>query len=89
MIEVIVPEMGEAGMDLVFLRWLKHEGDEVREGEPLFEVDTAKAEVEVQAFASGILRNLRVQEGDPIEPHQVVAVLLTPEELSSSVADTT
>lgn len=78
--EVIVPEVGEVGMDVTFVGWLRAEGDEVREGDPLFEVDTLKAVMEVQAYASGRLAAVTAREGDIVQPHQVLAVLLEPGE---------
>ena len=74
--EVIIPEVGEVGMDVTFVRWLKGEGDEVRTGEALFEVDTAKAVMEVEAYVDGRLADLRVQAGDLVTPHQVVALIV-------------
>ena len=85
--EVIVPEVGEVGMDVTFVRWLKDEGDEIRTGEALFEVDTAKAVMEVEAYVDGRLADLRVSEGDLVTPHQVVALILAPgEELAAARA---
>jgi pyruvate/2-oxoglutarate dehydrogenase complex dihydrolipoamide acyltransferase (E2) component len=77
--EVIIPEVGEVGMDIGFVRWLKDEGDDVREGEALFELDTAKSVLEVEAFASGRLSDLRVGPGDSVAPHQVIALLVIDE----------
>lgn len=71
-----MPQVGETGDEVAFVRWLKSEGDAVREGEPLFELDTSKAVVEVEAFAAGTLARLRAEPGDLVRPHQVVAVLL-------------
>ncbi len=85
--EVIVPEVGEVGMDVTFVRWLKGEGEEIRAGEALFEVDTAKAVMEVEAYVDGRLADLRVGEGDLVTPHQVVALILAPgEELAAARA---
>jgi pyruvate dehydrogenase E2 component (dihydrolipoamide acetyltransferase) len=75
-VEVVVPEVGEAGMDVRFVGWLKQEGDEVRAGDPLFELDTDKATMDVEAFAEGTLTDLRVQADDVVRPRQVVALLL-------------
>lgn len=63
-------------MEVTFMGWLKREGELVGEGEPVFELDTSKSTIEVEAFADGILADLRVQPGDVVEPRQVVAVLL-------------
>jgi len=85
--EVIVPEVGEVGMDVTFVRWLKGEGEEIRAGEALFEVDTAKAVMEVEAYVDGRLADLRVGDGDLVTPHQVVALILAPgEELAAARA---
>jgi len=75
-LEVVVPEVGEAGMDVVFVGWHKREGDTVRAGEPLFELDTSKATMDVEAFADGTLADLRAVPGDVVAPRQVVALLL-------------
>jgi pyruvate dehydrogenase E2 component (dihydrolipoamide acetyltransferase) len=86
-IEVVVPEVGEIGMEVTFVRWLKADGDYVRQGEPLFEVDTAKAVVEVEAFADGRLAGTRARPGELVRPHQVLAFLLAEgEELPAAPA---
>lgn len=74
--EIVIPEVGETGMDVTFLGWLKDEGEAVTVGDALFEVDTSKSTIEVEAFADGILVNLRVSAGDVVHPRQVVALLL-------------
>lgn len=76
--DVVVPEVGEAGMTVTFVGWLRAEGDLVRAGEPLFEVDTEKVRLDIEAYADGILTGLRVQPGDEIEPHQVIATIVEP-----------
>lgn len=79
-VDVIVPDVGEGGMEVAFARWVRSEGDEVREGDPLFELDTAKAIVEVQAYVSGRLTGLQVVAGDIVALHQVVARIETASE---------
>lgn len=74
--DVVVPEVGEAGMTVTFVRWLKAEGDTVRVGEALFEVDTEKVQLEIEAYAEGTLVSLRAQPGDILAPHQVLATIL-------------
>jgi pyruvate dehydrogenase E2 component (dihydrolipoamide acetyltransferase) len=78
--DVVVPEVGEVGMEVVFVRWLKAEGDEVAVGEPLFEVDTEKSVMEVEAYAAGTLTGLEVGEGDTVQTRQVIARILAPGE---------
>ncbi|HZD67642.1 MAG TPA: biotin/lipoyl-containing protein, partial [Actinomycetes bacterium] len=78
--EVVVPAVGEVGNEVTFAGWLKQEGEEVRAGEPLFEVDTDKAVVTIEAADNGRLAGLRVREGDQVAAMTVVAVLLQPGE---------
>ncbi len=64
----------------VLLQWLKAPGDTVAKGEPLMEVETDKATVEVEAPAAGVLAQVTAQPGDVIPVGQVIAVILTAEE---------
>jgi pyruvate dehydrogenase E2 component (dihydrolipoamide acetyltransferase) len=73
MIEVVVPQISEVASEIVLVRWLKSEGDEVVKGEPLFELDTDKYVVEIEAFENGTLAEIVVAEGTVVEPGQVVA----------------
>lgn len=75
-IAIVVPEVGEVGMDLLFVDWLRREGDRVEAGDPLFELDTDKTTVEVQAFASGTLAGQLIAAGERVAPRQVVGYLL-------------
>lgn len=85
-VDIIVPDMGEHGMELHFVRWLSQEGEAVSVGDPLFEIDTDKTTVEVEAYAAGTLAGLRVAAGDTVQPRQVVGVLLSAgETLESAV----
>ncbi len=56
------------------VKWLKSEGDEVRKGEPLYELDTDKVTQEVEADASGVLLKIRVREGE-VEVGKTIAVI--------------
>jgi pyruvate dehydrogenase E2 component (dihydrolipoamide acetyltransferase) len=60
--------------------WRKREGDAVRKGEPLMDVETDKAVVEVEAQADGILAGVRVGEGDVVVVGQTIAWILAPGE---------
>ncbi len=55
------------------LRWLKKEGEEVKKGEPLVEIESDKANIEVEAYASGKLSKILVQEGDSAAIGAVIA----------------
>jgi pyruvate dehydrogenase E2 component (dihydrolipoamide acetyltransferase) len=74
--DVIVPEVGELGMDVTFVRWLKDVGDDVAIGDPLFELDTEKSTMVVEAYAAGRLADLRASEGDIVAPRDVIGRIL-------------
>ena len=78
--DVIMPALGMAQETGVLLQWLKSEGDQVTKGEPLMEIETDKATVEVEASASGILAKITANPGDEIPVGQVIAVILAPGE---------
>ncbi len=61
---VEMPKMGDTMEEGKILRWIKHEGDAVKKGESLAEVETDKVNIEIEAFASGVLRKILVPEGD-------------------------
>jgi len=64
----------------ILLEWLKQEGETIEKGEPLMEVETDKANVEVEAEATGILSNISVQPGDEIHVGEVIAMILSEDE---------
>ena len=61
-------------------RWLKKEGDKVSMGEPLAEIDTDKATMEMQALANGVLRKILIGEGQSAPLGQLIAVIGEPNE---------
>ncbi len=74
--DVVIPEVGETGMDVTLVRWLKAAGDPVAVGDILFELDTDKTVVEVEAWTAGTIVDLRVGPGDVVSPRQIVARIL-------------
>ncbi len=78
--EVIMPALGMAQEKGTLVNWLKAEGEAVKKGEPLMEVETDKAAVEIEAPASGILANVTALAGDEIPVGQKIAVILAPGE---------
>lgn len=78
--DVIMPALGMAQEKGSLVSWLKAEGESVTKGEPLMEVETDKATVEVEAPASGILANVTATPGDEIPVGQRIAVILAPGE---------
>jgi 2-oxoglutarate dehydrogenase E2 component (dihydrolipoamide succinyltransferase) len=64
--EIRVPSMGESIVDAVIAAWLKNEGDVVRQGETLVELETDKVNVEVSADQNGVLQKIIRHEGDTV-----------------------
>ena len=86
--EVIMPALNPGQETGIFLEWLKQEGETIEKGEPLMEVETDKANVEVEAEATGILSNISVQPGDEIHVGEVIAMILSEDEsVSESIKD--
>jgi len=75
-----MPALGVAQQTGTLLKWLKSEGQSVTKGEPLMEVETDKATVEIEAAASGVLAAVTAKPGDEIPVGQKIAVILAPGE---------
>jgi len=80
--QVILPALGMAQETGIIVRWLKKEGEEVAKGEPLAEIETDKATVEIEAPATGVLANVTGAVGIEIPVGQVIAAILAPGESS-------
>ncbi len=84
--DVIMPALGMAQETGTLIRWLKAAGDEVAKGEPLMEVETDKATVEIEAPASGMLASVTAQAGDVIPVGQRIALILAQGEEEEKVS---
>src|SRR5262245_18734842 len=78
-----MPALGVAQEKGTLISWLKAEGQSVTKGEPLMEVETDKATVEIEAPASGILANITASAGDDIPVGNRIAVILAPGEVGA------
>lgn len=74
--EIIVPKVDMVMDSAVFVEWLKHEGDWVKKGEPLFVILTDKSNIEIEAPASGRLAELHAKADDVIPVTQVIGYVL-------------
>src|SRR5499427_4179515 len=77
---VVMPALEMAQETGKLLAWRKKEGDRVAKGEPLLEIETDKAVVEVEAPADGVLAGVTAQEGADIPVGQTIAWIVTPGE---------
>jgi len=78
--KVIMPKLSPTMEEGQISRWLKKEGDKVSMGEPLAEIDTDKATMEMQALANGVLRKILINEGQSAPLGQTIAVIGEPNE---------
>jgi pyruvate dehydrogenase E2 component (dihydrolipoamide acetyltransferase) len=77
---VIMPALGVAQQTGTLLKWLKTEGQSVSKGEPLMEIETDKATVEIEAPGSGVLAQVTARPGDEVPVGQRIAFILAPGE---------
>jgi len=73
--EIVVPEVGESIVEATVARWLKREGERVAAGEPVVELETEKANVEVPAPRSGVLARIVRREGEDVRIGDVLGVV--------------
>ena len=73
--EIIVPTLGESIVDATIASWLKKEGDAVRRGDILLELETDKVNVEVSAEQDGVLQKVVKQVGDTVAVGEVLGVI--------------
>src|SRR6266404_5284334 len=83
--QVVMPKLSPTMEEGQLTRWLKKEGDKVSMGEPLAEIDTDKATMEMQALANGVLRKILINEGESVPLGQPIAIIGEPDEDISSL----
>jgi pyruvate dehydrogenase E2 component (dihydrolipoamide acetyltransferase) len=77
---VVMPALEMAQETGKLIAWRKKEGDRVSKGEPLVEIETDKAVVEVEAPADGLLAGIKAAQGDDIPVGQTIAWIVAPGE---------
>jgi len=82
-VEIRVPALGESIVDAVIASWLKHEGDVVKQGDAVVELETDKVNVEVSAEQSGMLQKILKQEGDVVAVGDVLGLIAESVEVST------
>lgn len=73
--QVLIPPLSQTVDTLIFVNWYKQEGETVLQGEPLFVVETDKATLDVEAPASGVLRQVTAGPGDEVQTLSAIAVI--------------
>src|SRR2546428_14011507 len=74
-VDVLMPQMGESIAEGTLSKWLKKVGDPVKRDKPLFEISTDKVDAEIPAPAAGVLKEIKVAEGQTVPIQTVVAVI--------------
>src|SRR4029077_17849101 len=77
---IVMPALEMAQETGKLLSWRKKEGDAIAKGEPLLDVETDKAVVEIEAPADGVLAGVKAREGDVIPVGQTIAWIVNPGE---------
>jgi pyruvate dehydrogenase E2 component (dihydrolipoamide acetyltransferase) len=85
---VVMPALEMAQETGKIISWLKKEGDAINKGEPLLEIETDKAVVEVEATADGVLAGVKSQEGDVVPVGVTIAWIVAPGEKPPADAPT-
>src|SRR5713226_8746597 len=78
--KIEMPKMGDTMEEGKILRWMKQEGDPVKKGESLSEVETDKVNIEIEAFVGGVLRKILVAEGASAPVGATIALVGAPNE---------
>ncbi len=83
-----MPQMGYDMVEGTLVRWIKSEGDEVKRGEPVAEIETDKAVVEMESTANGLLRKILASEGATVPVgHPIGIIGSADEDIDGLIAD--
>ena len=86
--KIIMPKQGLQMEVGIITQWLHQEGDEIREGEPLFEMETDKLSITIDASASGTLLKILREEGEDVPVADTIAIVGEPgEDISALLAE--
>lgn len=85
--EVTMPRMGQSMEEGTVLKWLKTVGDTVKRGEQLVEIETDKATVDIESFATGTLVEIIIEEGQTVSVGTVIAIIEDTTSMSTDIAE--
>ena len=74
-VDVVMPQMGESIFEGTITKWLKKPGDKIERDEPLFEISTDKVDAEIPSPSAGVLKEIKVPEGQTVPIQTIVAVI--------------
>src|SRR5678810_1193976 len=84
-VEITMPQQSDTMTEGTVIKWLKKEGEKVKAGEVIAEIETDKATMEMEAFESGTLAAVLVKEGQKAPVGAAIAVLATGKETVEDV----
>jgi pyruvate dehydrogenase E2 component (dihydrolipoamide acetyltransferase) len=84
--KVVMPKLSDAMETGKVIQWIKREGDAVKGGDVIAEIETDKANVEIEAFGSGVLRKIVVGPGGEVPVGDLIGIIAEPADDISSVA---
>jgi pyruvate/2-oxoglutarate dehydrogenase complex dihydrolipoamide acyltransferase (E2) component len=76
-IEIRIPQLGESSPEGVVVRWIKQAGEHVHRDEPVLEIETDKANIEIASPAAGVLAETRAREGQVVVGGEVAGLVDT------------
>ncbi len=76
-IDIVVPHLGDSVLEATIIKWVKHEGESVKIGETILELETEKANFEVAAETSGVLKSIGRGENEDVEVGDVLGSIDT------------
>ena len=76
--KVMMPKLSDAMETGKVIQWLKKEGDPVKGGDIIAEIETDKANVELEAFGSGVLRKILVEPGGQVPVGELIGIIADP-----------
>ena len=74
---IIVPALGESITEATVSKWIKNQGDQVREDEPIVELETDKVNVEVPSPAEGVISKINFKTGDTVEVGALLGTIIS------------
>ncbi len=74
-VDIVMPQMGESIFEGTITKWLKKPGDKVERDEPLFEISTDKVDAEIPSPSAGVLKEIKVGEGQTVPIQTIVGII--------------
>ncbi len=86
--KVLMPKLSDTMTEGVILKWLKNEGDKIKQGEILVEIESDKADMELEAYDSGVLRKIFIANGGKAPIGAPLAIIAEAnEDITSMLSD--